>query len=280
MIEIELIVYVVIASMMVVCLIVLKNSGIVRKSDYRYFYVLLFLILTQIVITITLISSQKQDSNPTKTAIYLAAVFALTLIYIITRITVPSLEIQEDARVWIGWTMFLVLAAGFCALSIKLPDTKTDLYRMPLAMALCVGMLYYPPVFDRLSILKRAAGERRIEDSIEGHKESVMNLAIESWRFAKDYERMLTRINTKQTKRYESKLQQFIEKAEESLSGIGLRVVNVEGYPYDRGMAATPLNIEDFEPDDQLVVDQMLEPIIMEGTVLAKTGTVILRRKE
>ena len=42
----------------------------------------------------------------------------------------------------------------------------------------------------------------------------------------------------------------------------------------------TPLNIEDFEPEDHLVVDQMLEPIIMEGTVLAKTGTVTLRRVE
>ena len=30
-------------------------------------------------------------------------------------------------------------------------------------------------------------------------------------------------------------------------------------------MAATPLNIEDFEPEDHLVVDQMLEPIIMDG---------------
>ena len=46
------------------------------------------------------------------------------------------------------------------------------------------------------------------------------------------------------------------------------------------GMAATPLNIEDFGPEDQLVVDKMLEPIIMEGTTLAKTGTVTLRRIE
>ena len=91
---------------------------------------------------------------------------------------------------------------------------------------------------------------------------------------------MLTRLNGNQTKRYTNQLQQFVKKAEESLEEVGLRIVNVEGYPYDPGMAATPLNIEDFEPEDHLVVDQMLEPIIMEGTVLAKTGTVTLRRVE
>ncbi len=284
MMVIELFVYVTIASMMIVCVNVLKKSGIVKKSDYNYFYILLFLILTQIVFTIiqnlVLTSSQIQVFKPTMTPIYLGTILALTLLYVITRITVSSIETQEDARVWIGWAMFLVLAAGFCALLIGLPDTKTDLYRIPFAFALCVGMIYYPTVFDRLSILKGAAEERTIEKSVEGHKESVINLAIESWRFAKNYERMLTRLNTNQTKRYTRQLQQFVKKTEESLLDVGLRVVNVEGYPYDPGMAATPLNIEDFAPDDHLVVDQMLEPIIMEGTVLAKTGTVILRRKD
>jgi hypothetical protein len=45
-------------------------------------------------------------------------------------------------------------------------------------------------------------------------------------------------------------------------------------------MAATALNAEDFDPDDNLVVDQMLEPIIMGEEGLARTGTVILRKVE
>ena len=35
-------------------------------------------------------------------------------------------------------------------------------------------------------------------------------------------------------------------------------MVNVEGQPFDPGMAATPLNIEDFEVNDTLEVEQML----------------------
>ena len=284
MVIIELFVYVFIVSMMVVCVNVMKKKGLFKKLDFLYFCVLLSLITTQIFFSTThlffSISPQKQDSIPLITPICLGTILALALIYFITRITESSTETQEDARVWIGWAMFLVLMASFCALLVGLPDTIIDLDRMPFALALCIGMIYYPPVLDRLTRLKNAAEERTIEKNVEGHKEVVINLAIESWRFAKVYERVLTRLNGNQTKRYTNQLQQFVKKAEESLEEVGLRIVNVEGYPYDPGMAATPLNIEDFEPEDHLVVDQMLEPIIMEGTVLAKTGTVTLRRVE
>ena len=151
---------------------------------------------------------------------------------------------------------------------------------MPLAVAMCMGMKYYPPMLDRFARLGDAAEKRTVEKSVEGHKDAVINLAIESWRFAKVFERGIAQLSASRAKRHTSQLRLFLKKTEESLEESGLRIVNVEGHSYDPGMAATPLNIEDFEPDDHLVVDQMLEPIIMEGTVLAKTGTVTLRRVE
>ncbi|MDE0087376.1 MAG: hypothetical protein OXU23_16760, partial [Candidatus Poribacteria bacterium] len=210
----------------------------------------------------------------------IGAILVLALIYIISLIMESSTEIREYARKSTGWGMYIVLGVSFLGILIWPSQTKTDLYRMPFALALCIGMQYYPLVFYRFTSLNDATESQSIERTVEGHKAAIINLVIESWRFAKNYERMLNRLNTNQTKRYTSQLQQFVKKAEESLADVGLRVVNVEGYPYDPGMAATPLNIEDFDPDDELVVDQMLEPIIMEGTVLAKTGTVLLRRKD
>ena len=277
MVVIELFVYISMAAMMVVCINIIRKRGLAKRSDFIYFWVMLSLLGTQILIQI---SSEIRNTTHYITSLCIGTILVLILIYFITRITESSIEIQEDARMWIRWTMFLVLGASICALLIGLPETKIGLYRMPFALALCIGMQYYPPVLDRLTRLKDAAEKRTIEKSVEGHKETVINLAIESWRFAKNYERMIKRLDTNQTQRYARQFQQFVKKAEESLSNVGLRVVNVEGYPYDPGMAATPLNIEDFEPDDHLVVDKMLEPIIMEGTTLAKTGTVTLRRKE
>lgn len=43
-------------------------------------------------------------------------------------------------------------------------------------------------------------------------------------------------------------------------------------------MAVTPLNIEDFAPDDLLIIEQMIEPIIMGPEGVLRTGTVILRK--
>ena len=94
---------------------------------------------------------------------------------------------------------------------------------------------------------------------MEEHKNAFINLAIESWRMARVFDRALTKLDAGEKKRYIAKLRWFIKKIDESLQEAGMRIVNVEGHPYDPGMAATPLNIEDFEPDAHLVVEQMLE---------------------
>ena len=284
MVIIEVSVYAYIASMMIVCVNYVNKAGFGKKSDFIYFCVMLSLIVTQIFITTIQIfipiSPQTQNSTPPIASICLGTLFALVLIYFITRITESSAETQEDARVWIEGAMFLVLTASVCALLRGLPETKTDLHRMPFAVTLCIGMKYYPPVLEQLARLRDRAAKRMTEKSVEEHREAVINLAIESWRFAKVFERGITQLSAARAKRHTSQLQLFLKKTEESLEEVGLRLVNVEGQPYDPGMAATPLNIEDFEPDDHLVVDQMLEPIIMDRGSLAQTGTVTLRRIE
>lgn len=272
---IEIFVYVCIAAMMVVCVNYVKKSGYAETSDSLYFWVMFFLILTQIFIQIL---PPVRNSVHIFTQICVGTIVTLALIYVITRITVPSTDTQRRVRAWTGWAMFFTTEFCVCALFVGLPETQTDLYRMPLPLALCIGIKYYPTTLDRITRVKEAAEKRAIEKQTERHKDAIINLAIESWHFAKNYERAITRLNTNHTQRYTRQLEQFIQKAEESLEEVGLRIVNVEGTPYDPGMAATPLNIEDFGPEDQLVVDKMLEPIIMEGTILAKTGTVTLRR--
>ena len=113
---------------------------------------------------------------------------------------------------------------------------------------------------------------------MEEHKNAIINMAIEFWRFTRLFERLLTKLDAGEQKRYVSQLRWFRKKMEESLEQAGLRIVNVEGHPFDPGMAATPLNIEEFDSDDSLIVDQMVEPIIMKEEDLVKTGTVTLRR--
>lgn len=112
----------------------------------------------------------------------------------------------------------------------------------------------------------------------ETMKDSLLLIAMEAWRFGKVFERALMKLDAGEQTRYAGQLRWFIKKVEESLAQSELRIVNVEGHPFDPGMAATPVNIEDFNADDSLVVDQMLEPIIMGKEGLLKTGTVTLRK--
>ena len=112
----------------------------------------------------------------------------------------------------------------------------------------------------------------------EAMREAVISMAVESWRFGRVFDRLLLKLDAGEQNRYKSQFRWFIKKVEEALEQADLRIVNVEGYPFDPGMAATPLNIEEFDANDALIVDQMIEPIIMGKEGLIKTGTVTLRK--
>ena len=107
---------------------------------------------------------------------------------------------------------------------------------------------------------------------------TVINMAIEAWRFGRVFERLLTKLDAGEQTRYRNQFRWFTKKVEEALERAGLRMVNIEGHPFDPGSAATPLNIEDFGPDDVLIVEQMVEPIIMGKDSIVRTGTVILKK--
>jgi hypothetical protein len=106
----------------------------------------------------------------------------------------------------------------------------------------------------------------------------IVSMAVESWRFSRVFDRLLLKLDAGEQTRYKSQFRWFIKKVEEALEQADLRIVNVEGHPFDPGMAATPLNIEEFDANDALMVDQMIEPIIMGKEGLIKTGTVTLRK--
>lgn len=109
-------------------------------------------------------------------------------------------------------------------------------------------------------------------------EQSLIDIAVESWRFSRLFGKVVGKLDAGESGRYINQIRYFQKKVEESLSSNGLKLVNVEGQPYDAGMAASALNLGDFNPDDALLVDQMLEPIIMGPNGLRKEGTVMLRK--
>jgi hypothetical protein len=91
---------------------------------------------------------------------------------------------------------------------------------------------------------------------------------------------VLNKLEEREAARYVNQLRYFQKKIDENLAAVELKFVNIEGQSFDIGMAVTALNIGDFEPDDELIVDQMLEPIVMGSNGLKKQGTVMLKKVE
>lgn len=109
---------------------------------------------------------------------------------------------------------------------------------------------------------------------------AIIRMAVESWRFSRAFERMLIKLDVGEQQRHASQLRWFLKRIDDSLEECGYFVVNVEGHPFEPGLAATPLNIDEFDVNDSLVVEHMIEPIIMskQEECLIRPGTVTLRR--
>ena len=120
---------------------------------------------------------------------------------------------------------------------------------------------------------------RQIENN-EHLEQSLIDVAVDSWRFSRLFGKVVSKLDAGESGRYANQLRYFQKKIEESLESSGLKLVNLEGQPYDPGMAASALNVGDFGPDDVLLVDQMVEPIIMGSLGLRKQGTIMLRKVE
>lgn len=111
-------------------------------------------------------------------------------------------------------------------------------------------------------------------------QQAIIEMAVEAWRFRRVFMKAMSKLDAGESNRYIGQFSWFLKKVDNALKTAGMRIVDVEGQPYDIGMALTPLNIDEFEPDDRLYVEQLIEPIIMDNEKVLKTGTAILGRTE
>ena len=109
---------------------------------------------------------------------------------------------------------------------------------------------------------------------------SLVVIASELFRFQRVFEKAVSKLEIDERNKYKSQYAWFSKKVNKALEEADLKLLNLEGQLYDPGMAVTPLNIDDFETEDQLYVLQTIEPIIMKDDRVYKTGTVILGRIE
>ena len=121
-------------------------------------------------------------------------------------------------------------------------------------------------------------GETQTASGESPERKALIDVSIEGWRFARVFGRLISKLDAGEAPRYANQARYFLKKIDDGLEEFGLRIVSLEGQPYDTGMAVSALNITDFGPDDVLFVEQMVEPVVMGPDGLVRGGTAMLAK--
>lgn len=107
-------------------------------------------------------------------------------------------------------------------------------------------------------------------------RQALIDIAVETWRLDQVIEKAVLGMEPITAERFLSQYRWFQKKVGGALAQAGLQAVDLTGQAYSVGMAATPLNADEFD-DDELEVAQMIEPIIMCDGRVMRAGSMMLR---
>lgn len=109
-----------------------------------------------------------------------------------------------------------------------------------------------------------------------GDTTTTVELAAEYWKLLRAFERAIDlapesaqqRLSS-QKKYSEGRLNQLAEQA-------GIKILSYDGYDFELNLPVTALNADEIGPDERAVVERTLEPTIMAGSAVVKTGKVFV----
>lgn len=136
---------------------------------------------------------------------------------------------------------------------------------------------------SKRSKLKRMSTKQPLvqkEVDFVDYEKIVVDIIIQQWRLLQLFIKATSKLEIVDQNRYENQIRYIQKSVDDSLKKIGLTLVNLENQPYDIGMAATVLNMDDFEIDDKLMVKQMLEPLIMKNGIIKREAVINLVKVE
>jgi hypothetical protein len=93
-------------------------------------------------------------------------------------------------------------------------------------------------------------------------RELLVNVAAESWRFARLFGRVLSKLDVGDVPRYANQLRYYLKSLDEHLQAADLKIVSLEGHAYAPGMAASA-NLKNSRLTDAVIVHQMIEPLVI-----------------
>ena len=107
----------------------------------------------------------------------------------------------------------------------------------------------------------------------------ALSLAVESWRFSQVMQKAIHELPESRQGRYNSRLEWYIKKLKDTLEALSCHIEDYAERKFEAGMPLTVLNLDEFQEDDEIIIEAMIEPAIIgnDGTVI-KTGTAMGRK--
>ena len=110
-------------------------------------------------------------------------------------------------------------------------------------------------------------------------EENIIKIATDYWRLYALSAKMANNLDVTETNKFNNQLRYFLKSLQNNLGQCGFSIVDLVGQDFDVGMAANAINIDDFNSNDELIVEQMIEPLIMKDGVIKKQAIVKLSKK-
>jgi hypothetical protein len=121
---------------------------------------------------------------------------------------------------------------------------------------------------------------RGLSDPTGESNTTIVGLVLEAYRLSSLVNTVLRHLDVTEAKKYVSRLAFSSQNIHAILEGSGLKIVPLEGVAFDEGLAVSAVNLSDFDSDDELVIERVLEPLIMGPLGIMHTGIVSLKRRE
>ena len=107
---------------------------------------------------------------------------------------------------------------------------------------------------------------------------ALLLLATEWWKSTRRLLRLAADAAPDRVERERAQATYAARRITAALAGLGLRLADHDNQPYSPAMPAEPVNPEDFDTEEGLVVAETIEPTLLLDGRIVQRGKVVLRR--
>lgn len=107
--------------------------------------------------------------------------------------------------------------------------------------------------------------------------DDLVTVSVETWKFIRLFQRAVAKLDPSEQSKFMGQARYLQKKIDSLLESRSIRLQSLEGLPFEPGLAATPLNLDEFGSTHQsLLIVQMIEPVVMGPSGVLRTGTYVL----